>query len=86
MGGLTGEENVLIGRGAGEFVTGGNLNTNLGFLAGTNPGSTTGITTGSKNTCIGANTGSATVTGSNNVFLGFGAGASVHDINFWRQR
>lgn len=61
---LTGDLNVLIGRGAGDSVTSGSNNVNIGADAGAL------ISSGSDNTILGDNAGNTLTTGSRNILIG----------------
>jgi hypothetical protein len=86
------ETNILVGLGAGEFITTGNYNTFLGYFAGhqntigvdnTFSGCRAGCDnlTGNCNTFLGCDAGHDNTKGSGNTFLGYEAGA--YNLEGW---
>jgi len=77
----TGQQNILIGHQAGQYVSSGRNNLLIENIDGSsittgsyniilNPKQKSGVTTGSNNTIIGSNSGSTLTTASNNTIIG----------------
>lgn len=73
--GVTGGQNVAIGRIIARPLTSGSLNTLVGDAAGN------GLTTGSNNTLIGGLAGSTLTTGSNNTYVGEATACSAVGVS-----